>query len=214
VPPALPPSLEEGDRLAGRYVSNVWGYIADLTLVDGAPQIEVVGGSIAAPDEPPSVLSKVSENVYLAQGGFFDGFELTFAFDGGAHATSFAGGLYAFRFDRQGDAPPPTAVDEDADLVGAWQGTAASPLGLIPLALSIADAQHASVTVLSAHDAAVDAFWTERGRVNGQFDLSVPGVGDFRVFLRLHASGGALRGNAYARGVFGESAMPAELERA
>lgn len=211
-PSAAPASSEDHELLTGRYVSNVWGYVADLTMEGGVPCIEVVSGWLLASSEPPSLLSKLADDRYLARGGFFDGFELSFAFGDDGKATSFAGGLYAFRFDRQGDVPAAGTVDESADLSGAWSGAVTSPMGPVPVALAIS-AEGANVSALSANDAALDAFVAERGRLKGQFDVSVPGLGDFRVFLRLHASGGKLRGNAYAQGAFGEVAMPAELRR-
>ena len=213
-PPSAPPTLPEDHALlTGRYVSNFWGYVADLTIENGVPSIEVVGGGLLASSERPSVLTQVGAGVYLARDGFFDGFEVNFAFGPDGHATSFAGGLYAFRFDRQGDVPPRDVIDEQADLTGAWAGTTTSPMGPVPVALEVLDGR-ATVSALSANDAALDAFAAARGRIEGQFDVSVPGLGDFRVFLRLHASDGRLRGNAYAQGAFGEVAMPAELVRA
>ena len=207
------PPLAEAERLTGRYHTNFWGYIADLTTIDGAPQIEVVSGGLLAAADRPSTLSKAGDGRYLANEGFFDGFELAFSFGPDGRATSFAGGVYPFRFDRVGDVPPPDVIDEDADVTGGWRGTAESPLGSVPLTLAIVT-DGATISALSAHDAPVEAFFSERGRVEGHFEVSLPSLGEFTVFLRLHAAGGMLRGSAIAQGAFGESSMPVELERA
>jgi hypothetical protein len=145
----------------------------------------------------------------------FGGWELTFEFDGEGKAAGFSGGLYPWRFARTGDVPAPAVVDEGAALLGSWTGTIASPLGAVPSTLTIAGPSSATVSALTAQDAAVEEFVAERGRVSGRFDVSVPvaGIGDLEAFLRLTAAGGMLRGTAYARGAVGEVGMPVELER-
>lgn len=211
-PPAQQRVHDGAGRIAGRYVSNFWGYIADASEVDGELSIQVVGGGLTAGGERPSVLTPADDGVYRAHGGFFDGFDLAFVFGPHENAVSFAGGLYAFRFDRQGDVPPEDAIDKAADLAGSWSGAVTSPMGPVPIEIEVAESV-ATVTVLSAQNAAVERVSIGRGHLDGQFDVSVPGLGEFVVYLRLYASGGELRGNAYAQGVFGEIAMPAELAR-
>lgn len=127
----------------------------------------------------------------------------------------FYGGIYPFRFDRRGEAAAPTevVVDEDADLIGRWSGTVVSPLGPLPTTIAITDSARATVTALSARDAAVQEFSAALGRVGGHFDVTVPGFGDFRVFLRLTVSAGKLQGQAYARGSFAEFPMSTVLTR-
>jgi CubicO group peptidase (beta-lactamase class C family) len=211
-PEARPLSRDEAARLSGRYVSNFWGYVADVTASDAGATIEVVGGGLLAEGEGPAPLLRRENGAYVAEGGFFDGFPLEFTLADDGRARSFAGGLYAFRFDRRGDVPTAAVVDEGADLLGAWSGTAASPLGSVPIELAVGPAG-ATVSALSAHEAPLQAFSMSSGRLAGQFDVALPNLGDFRVFLRLAAVGGRLSGTAYAQGAFGEVAMPTELER-
>jgi hypothetical protein len=59
----------------------------------------------------------------------------------------------------------------------------------------------------------VEDFSAARGRVEGHFDTSLPGFGEIRIFLRLHAAERKLGGRVYARGDFGEVSMKAELTR-
>jgi CubicO group peptidase (beta-lactamase class C family) len=196
-------------RYAGAYESNFWGIKARVRADEGGLSLGVEGGTVAGAGGRTSRLEAAGEHCFLAREGFFDGWHLTFAPD----AASFSGGLYPWMFKRTGDAPAVThtLVDEAAELAGRWQGTVASPLGELPLALDVSDG--GLVTALTAHDEPLQAFRAERGRVEGEFDADVPGFGKFRVFLRLAALDGTLAGKTYARGDFGEFEMPTELRR-
>lgn len=215
--PEAPPdeaNPPEAERIAGRYVSNFWGMTADVTVEDGRLQALVEGG-IASLAGQPSLLQQLDDRRFRAHGGPFAGLELAFDFGEDGRATSFAGGLYPYTFRRRGDVPPPAdlTVDQSAQLTGRWTGTVASPFGSLPLALTIVDGG-ATVSVLSAQDAALLECAAESGRVAGEFDVSLAGLGDFRVFLRMNAvPDGRLLGRVYARGAFGEIAMPADLVR-
>ena len=197
------PPPAEWRRVVGRYPLR--GIDASLTIEDGLLILEVGGTK--------SYLEYMEDSLFRAHNGYFGGCEVAFDYGADGKAKRFYGGIDPFWFERQGDvvSTAELAVDEEADLVGRWRGTCASLLGPMPLTLRIVDVATATVTTLSVQDAAVEEFRAECGRVSGQFDMTVPGVGDFRIFLRLGAVGGKLRGEAYARSDIGEYPMPTEL---
>jgi len=202
---------EDWPRFSGRYASSFWGIDSVLTVDGGAPAVSFEGAFSWRDEGEVSRLYREG-GVVRAIDGPFAGFDLSFSAPPGA-PPSFFGGLYPFRFDRVADVPrPPGPVDESADLAGAWRGTVRSPLGPVPVSLVIGGGSVA-VSALSAHDAPLEELAIGRGRLTGRFDASVPGLGDFRVFLRLVAVDGKLAGKAYARYAFGEVPMPVELER-
>jgi hypothetical protein len=209
-PPSALPS--EWQRLQGRYVSTFWGVEATLREVDGAPVADIEGGIVGGGPVTRSRLIFGEHGVARAYDGPFHGFELAFAPGQGDVAPRFYGGLYPFTFVWQAPADVEPAADENAELAGDWRGSVASPMGAVPVALAI-DGRGATIGVLTARDEPVRDYRGERGRVSGHVDLSVPGLGDFRVFLRLQASNERLLGHVYARGDFGETAMRAELAR-
>jgi hypothetical protein len=201
------------ERAVGSYLSSFWGVEATLTVDDGVPSVNVEGGLVASEDGERSYLRRDADGIVRGIDGPFDGFEVTIERGPDGTATRFYGGVYPFRFDRVGDVAPLTEVDEQADVVGRWGGTVQSPLGPLPVALNVAGERRATVTALAAQDAPVEQFNASAGRLAGQFDTSLPGFGEFRVFLRLQASQGRLAGRVYARGDFGEVPMKAELAR-
>ncbi len=196
---------------AGRYASSFWGIDSVLTVDGGATTVSFEGAFSSRDEGEVSRLYRENAVVRAVDGPFV-GFDL--AFDAAPDGTPrFSGGLYPFRFDRVAEVPkPPGPVDESADLTGAWSGTIRSPLGPVPVSLVIGDGSVA-VSALSVHDAPLEELTIGRGRLTGHVDASVPGLGDFRVFLRLAAVDGKLAGKAYARGAIGEAPMAAELER-
>jgi CubicO group peptidase (beta-lactamase class C family) len=209
---ARPQVEQDWSCYTGRYVSNFWGIESVLTVKDGIPSATFEGAFSSRDEGEVSRLYRES-GVVRAVDGPFAGFDLSFsaAPDG---TPSFFGGLYPFRFARVADvAAAHGPVDEHANLSGAWFGTARSPLGPVPVSLAIA-AGIAKVSALSAHDEPIEELAIGRGRLAGAFDVEVPNLGRFRVFLRLAAVDGKLAGKAYARGDFGETPMPTELERA
>ena len=197
----------------GRYVSNFWGVEANVRLDGGLPAVDVQGGIVASIEGERSYLIRGEDGALCGYDGPFDGFDVTFEPGAGGETARFYGGLYPWRFDRQGDVMPLLPVDEEADLKGRWIGTIDSPLGPVPVRLYVADGSRATVTALAAQDAALVESRAERGRVSGYLDTSLPAFGEFRVFFRLAAVGEGLRGRVYARGDFGEVPMPVELSR-
>jgi hypothetical protein len=214
--PARRATSGQWEGMTGRYLSTFWGIEATLVIQDGLPLLNFEGASFIASEEAESShLLQDEDGIVWGVDGPFDGFELNFEHDAAGRATRFYGGVYPFRFDREGDLVPAAALrlDEEAELIGGWRGTIVSPLGAVPMTLQIVDSHSATATALAAQDAAVQGFSAERGRVVGYLDTSLPGFGDFRVFLRLNALRRVLQGRVYARGAFGEASMKAELTR-
>jgi len=209
---ARPQVEQDWSCYGGRYVSNFWGIESVLTMKDGTPSATFEGAFSSRDEGEESRLTR-EDGVVRAVDGPFAGFDLSFTV-GSDGTPRFYGGLYLFRFDRVADvAAAHGPVDEQAALSGAWAGTARSPLGPVPVSLAIAGVT-AKVSGLSAHDEPIEELVIGRGRLAGAFDVAVPNLGRFRVFLRLAAVDGKLAGKAYARGDFGETPMPTELERA
>ena len=208
-------SAEQVQRLAGRYGSTYWDIKADITIEGGQAWLTVTGGLVVSAEHPKSSLFQGGDGVFLARGGMFDGFELTFDVGTDPSVVSFYGGVYPLRFDRQGDVVPVAelARDEAAELVGSWSGTAATPLGPMLVRLEIVDATRGTVDTPFAQKVAIQEFAAEAGRVSGQFVVTAPGIGEMQLFLRLQAAGGKLQGPVYTRGWFGEVPMATELSR-
>jgi CubicO group peptidase (beta-lactamase class C family) len=209
------PPIEEWARITGLYKSTYWDIEGQVTVQDGSPIVHIYHGLLVGPGGANSRLERLGDGVYRALDGMFDGFDLTFEFGDDGKAARFYGGVYPFQFERQGDVAPVAepVVDETVNLVGRWVGTVASPLGPLPVSLAVTDGSAATVTALSAREAAVEEFSAANGRVSGSFDVTVPGFGDFRIFLRLSATAGKLRGHVHARAAFGEFPMSAEMAR-
>jgi hypothetical protein len=199
-------------RLQGRYASTFWGVEAVVREIDGAPVADIQGGIVGGGPVTRSRLVFGEDGVARCHDGPFHGFELAFVPGRGDEPPRFYGGLYPYTFAWKSSVPEDPPIDEGADLQGGWAGTVASPLGAVPVTLTIGDAG-ATISVLSARDEPVQDYRGERGRIFGHVDVSVPGLGDFRVFLRLQAAGQQLRGQIHARGDFGELAMRAKLAR-
>ncbi len=203
------------DGLAGAYTSTYWDIKADLTIEDGRPVLAPKEGLVVSGGEDNSYLEAIDDDVFLARGGMFDGFELTFERGGGPGDISFFGGVYPFRFDRQGDVAPAAMqpVDEDAVLLGRWRGTAATPMGPMAVGIEVTSPAGGRVSTPFAQGVAIEECVAEAGRVSGRFGLTVPGFGEMQMFPRLSAIGGKLQGRVYARTGFGEIALALELDR-
>jgi hypothetical protein len=68
-------------------------------------------------------------------------------------------------------------------------------------------------SLLTARSHAAETPHVAEGRVEGELSVSLPGLGAWRLFLRLEAHGGALLGLIHARGDSAEIRMPVRLER-
>ena len=139
----------------------------------------------------------------------FHGFEVTFQ---PGDAPAFTGGVYPFTFERVGDIPQPKPIDEEADLTGEWRGSIHTPMGPLAGTLIIVSATNGRLSTPFG-PAPVENFSALAGRVEMEFPLAIPGVGDFHNFVRLQSRGGRLTGKTHARSKFGENAMRTEMER-
>jgi hypothetical protein len=72
----------------------------------------------------------------------------------------------------------------------------------------------AKVSTPFAQDSPVVEPLAERGLVEGEFELNIPGAGAARMFLRMRAvPGDRLAGKVYARMDLGEVSMQMEMTR-
>lgn len=197
------------ELVPGIYRSTFWDI--EVAVRDGLPPtLTATDGLVVADEAPTSRLTPVSEESYEGEGGLFHGFEVAFQAE---DEPTFTGGVYPFKFERVGDIPQQEPIDEEADLTGEWRGSIRTPMGPLAVTLYI---EGATIGRLStAFGAApVKDFRVQDGRVEVEFPLAIPGVGDFRNFVRLESRGGRLTGKTHARGNFGEGAMRTEMERA
>jgi hypothetical protein len=139
----------------------------------------------------------------------FHGFEM--AFDEG-DSPGFSGGVYPFQFLRVGEVPKPEPIDEGADLTGEWTGTVETPMAPLPITLRVKSETTATLST-ALGPATLENFLAKAGRVEVEFQLSFPGVGDFRNFVRLEYRDKRLAGKTYARSKFGENKLPTMLDR-
>ena len=99
-------------------------------------------------------------------------------------------------------------------LTGVWHGTIDTPIGPLAATLAIDDDGTAKVSTPFGQDLHVVALLAERGLVEGEFDLNIPGAGAARMFLRMRAvPGNRLANKVYARMDLGEVSMQVELTR-
>jgi hypothetical protein len=192
---------------AGRYRSNFWDITADVR--DESPTITVTEGLVVLDDASESTLVAGDDGQIEGVGGMFHGFEITLT-DGDEPGLS--GGVYPFAFTRSGDVPDLAVLDLSADLTGTWTGIVHTPMAPLAVTLTIENGTSAKLTT-PLGDAGLERFQADAGRVEGEFPLSFPGVGEFQNFLRLEARGDCLVGKTHARSRFGENAMPTKLER-
>jgi hypothetical protein len=199
--------------LAGAYRSTYWDIDAKLTAEEPGPVITVTGGLVVSDGGEPSRLSALGGGRFAADGGMLHGFEVEIGERDGSAA--FSGGLYPFTFRRTGDIEQEEELrpDESADLTGVWRGTAATPLGPLAIEFGVADERQATVSTPFVRDVALEECAATGGRLSGRFKMTVPAAGEMVIHARLIVTGGKLRGDIYAWGVFGEAAFPAHLER-
>lgn len=189
----------------GVYKSTFW----DIELEAREDSLVATAGLVISEDPSPSTLRPITPSTFDAEGGMFHGFEVTLEGD------LIYGGLYPFTFVRSGDlpgAPPP--VDENADLIGAWAGHVTTPMGPIPLTLRITGDFALTTDTPFAQNVAASNVRVTAGRVEGEFTITAPVVGEMQLFLRLQAIGGKLTGKTYGRASFGETPFATELAKA
>lgn len=195
----------------GGYRSTYWGLRAEVSE-DADAFVVRIPTNVIASGESVSVLRE-SGGRWQAEGGMFDGCELDF--DTTGDEPRFYGGLYPFEFvaDETLVNALPTEVDEHGDLDGSWTGTIDTPVGVIPIDLTV-DVQDGSARVDVMGTVAVDTDAEARaGWLRARFELDVVGFGAITLFARLGLAEGRLRGVLYARNPSGEIVMAAVLGR-
>jgi CubicO group peptidase (beta-lactamase class C family) len=199
-------------RFSGRYRSNFWDIVADVRQDGGGIVSITVPAGLITYCEEMSQLEAAADGAFTGRGGMFDGFQVAFEEDGAG--AWFAGGVYPYIFTRESATIPiEEPTDEMAALTGAWRGTIATPIGALAGTLSIGAAS-ATISTPFGQDLPVEDLLTAGGRVEGEFKMSVPGVGETLMFLRLRAvAGGRLTGRVWARMRFGEVAMEMEMSK-
>jgi len=189
----------------GVYKSTFW----DIELEAREDSLVATAGLVLSEDPSPSTLHAITPSTFDAEGGIFHGFEVTLEGD------RIYGGLYPFTFVRSGDLPgPPPPIDETADLIGTWAGHVTTPMGPIPLTLRISSDSALTADTPFAQNVEASNVRATAGRVEGEFTITAPIVGEMQLFLRLEARGDKLTGNAHGRSNFGETPFATELERA
>lgn len=193
------------DLAPGLYRSTFWE-IADEVRDDGT--MTVSEGVVTAPELSLSRLADAGGGRTEGVGGMFHGFDVTIE-DGQVF-----GGVYPFTFVREGDLPTLGTIDENADVTGNWKGLIKTPIGPMMTTLEIKNADEAAVSTPLTPNVALHNFRAEAGQVDGEFAMTVPGIGDFHNFLTVGAINGRLVGKLYSRGDQGEVGMAVDLERA
>jgi len=196
---------DTGTIPTGVYPSSFW----DIELEARDDKLFPTKGLVMSEDPSPSILHPVTPGTFEAQGGMFHGFELT------VEDEHIYGGVYPFTFTRSGDLPGlPPPVDENAELIGTWKGSVTTPMGAIPTTLCVTSDSAVTADNPFAQNIAVQNAHAKSGRVEGEFTITVPVVGEMQMFLRLEARSGKLTGKTYGRSFYGETPFVTELERA
>ena len=197
-------------RFLRGYRSTYWELRAELTQSADSSALHVAGGIVSS--ETTSRLEPAGDR-WRGKGGMFDGWELDLAIGSDGEPCLY-GGVYPFEFVSDDTPMPrlPIAVDEDADLAGAWTGTTHTPIGPVPLELVIHAPSAATVTTMGTVEAALSDAAVDAGWFTGHFEVDVAGIGLIHLSLRVGCTDGRLQGITYARGDIGEFAMPTELE--
>jgi CubicO group peptidase (beta-lactamase class C family) len=189
----------------GVYPSNFW----EIEMESRPPELIPTIGLVMSENPTPSTLRPTGAATFDAEGGMFHGFELTVE---GEHIY---GGLYPFTFTRSGDLPgPPPPIEENAELIDTWSGHVTTPMGPIPLTLHITSDSALTADTPFAQNVAASNVRAKSGRVEGEFTVLAPIVGEMQLFLRLEARDGKLTGTTYGRSNFGETPFATELKRA
>jgi CubicO group peptidase (beta-lactamase class C family) len=191
--------------IEGVYTSNFWDIAVEARSTQPAT-LKTTEGLIIGDDDNVSVLMD-TDGAIQADNGMFHGFAIAAA-DG-----AFAGGIYPYEFQRQGDLPVEVPIDENADLLGAWSGRIKTPLGEMTATLDIKAESEGTFQSPITGTVPLENLRADSGHVEGEFTTSMPGAGDYLMIMRLAVRDGTLCGKTFARGNLGEVAMPTDLER-
>jgi CubicO group peptidase (beta-lactamase class C family) len=190
---------------SGVYKSSFWEIECEARHDELVPTV----GLVMSEDATPSILHPITPGTFEAEGGMFHGFEVA------SEDDHLYGGIYPFTFTRADDLPDdPPDIDEDAELIGNWSGHVVTPMGPLVLTLHITSDSALTADTPFAQNVAASNVRAAEGRVQGEFNITVPMFGELQLFLRLEARGGKLTGNTYGRGQFGESPLATSLEPA
>ena len=191
----------------GVYRSTWWDMVIETRNLE-RPTLTATEGLVLSDENAVSTLEPAGECRFQAEGGIFHGFEVTVQDD------EITGGVYPYTFVREGDLPSGEAsVDEQADMAGVWKGTIRTPVGPLAVELEIKGTSEATISSPLEQNIALENVHTEKGRLEGEFKVSVPGFGELRNFVRLAALRGHLAGRVFLCSDAGEVAASAELER-
>jgi len=195
----------------GLYTSSFWDIELAVETMDEITSARPLSGLVVSDGPEPSLLVTTGDAPFIGSGGMLSGFEVSLGEDG-----SLYGGLYPYRFTRIGEVPAiiDEPLDEDIALTGAWRGTITTPMGPLAVSLEVMGPVSGAISTPFGQGILLEECDANAGRVAGCFTVTVPGVGEMIMYLRLEVHSGKLRGPIYAQGWFGELPMPAELERA
>lgn len=189
----------------GVYTSNFWDIAVEARK--GEPStLKTTEGLIIGDDDNVSILLE-ADGAAQGENGMFHGFAIA------TGDSDFAGGVYPYQFQRQGDLPVEEPIDEDADVTGTWSGRIKTPLGEMTATLEITSKSEATIQSPITGTVPLENFSAADARVEGEFTTSMPGAGDYLMIMRLAVRDGTLCGKTFARGSLGEVAMPTDLER-
>jgi CubicO group peptidase (beta-lactamase class C family) len=190
----------------GLYRSTFWDIGVEARDGD-SPTLTTTEGLVVADEAGEAKLTPIAHSTFAAEGGMFHGFEVSMS------GEQIVGGVYPFTFVRTGDLPVAgEPVDDEVDLVGTWAGIVRTPMGALATTISVSESAATIASPLTGEQP-LDSLCVHRGRLEGEFAMSVPGLGEFQNFVRLAAIRGRLVGKVFARGNQGETGMPAELDR-
>ena len=185
---------------------------AEVGERNGAPTLTVEANAVAFGDSI-GTLTEV-DGRWRVDGGMFDGWELDF--DGTDGDRRFCGGVYPFEF--VADETPvaaalPSEVDVHGRIGGAWAGSLDTPLGTIPIELTVEPADGTVVVDVMGTNARDDHADVGGGWIHARVEVDAAGFGAVTLLVRLGSTDGGLRGLLWARNAsIGEIRMLAALD--
>ena len=192
----------------GVYRSTWWDMLIEARNLE-RPTLTATEGLVLADENAVSTLELAGEGRFQAEGGIFHGFEVAVQ-DG-----EITGGVYPYTFVREGDLPSgEDIVHEQANMTGVWKGAIRTPVGPLAVVLEINRTSEATVSSPFGQNIALENVNAEKGHLEGEFKMSVPGYGELRNFVRLFSLHGHLAGRVFLCSDAGEVAASVELERA